>query len=54
MMIPIKGYDNTIIKKLKMLILNMVLNFMVVCNPKKLQMCSPNYPCIHALTLNMI
>ncbi len=36
-MIPIKIYDNMIIKKLTMLILNMALNFTFVCNPKKLQ-----------------
>jgi hypothetical protein len=37
-----------------MLILNMDLNFVFVCNPEKLQCDSPNYPPIHALTLNMI
>jgi len=38
MMILIKVYDNmNNLKKLTMLILNMILNFMFVCNAKKLQ-----------------
>jgi hypothetical protein len=35
MMIPIKMYDHKNSLKLKMMILNIALNFMFVCNPKK-------------------
>jgi hypothetical protein len=35
-----------------MLILNVALNFMFVCNLKKLQVCNPNYAPIHAFTLS--
>jgi hypothetical protein len=49
-MISIKVYDNMNNKKLKMLILNMVLNFTFVCNPEKLQVRQfkqSTYPCFH-------
>jgi hypothetical protein len=47
-MIPIKMYDNK--NNLKMLILNMVLNFTFVCNPKNYKCDNLNNPPIHAFT----
>ncbi len=48
---PLKSITTWIIIKLTILILNMALNFMFVCNPWKNYKCdNPNYPPIHAFT----
>jgi len=57
MMIPIKVYDNMNNLKLTMLLLNMVLNFMFVCNPKQLQVSQSKlstYSCFHPFDFDQI